>query len=177
MTQYEENLKVLAEKYPQMDVLIEEAKKNLEPELEVIEETSYEGESILKVKKDNHSCYLNGKRNTREPAQIWVETLGELMLNAPVFMMGVGNWTYLQELTDKTENQITVFIYEPSLQIFLKFLENVSLRELMKKHLIIFWVKGLENMDKKAMRMVLARMISLFYPIILNCFQRKRYIF
>lgn len=160
MTQYEENLKVLAEKYPQMDVLIEEAKKNLEPELEVIEETSYEGESILKVKKDNHSCYLNGKRNTREPAQIWVETLGELMLNAPVFMMGVGNWTYLQELTDKTENQITVFIYEPSLQIFLKFLENVSLRELMKKHLIIFWVKGLENMDEKAMRMVLARMIS-----------------
>lgn len=160
MTQYEENLKVLAEKYPQMDVLIEEARKNLEPELEIIEETSYEGEPILKIKKGNHSCYLNGKRNTKEPAQMWVETLGKLVTNAPIFMMGVGNQEYLKELIENTKNRITILIYEPSLQIFLKFLEQAPLKEWMEKQLIVFWVKGIEGMNEKAMSFTMRKLIK-----------------
>lgn len=159
MTRYEENLEILAEAYPQMDVLIEEAKKNLEPELEIIEEVSYDGETILKIKKDNRICYLNGKRNTKESAQIWRETLGELQVNAPVFIMGLGNHTYLQDLVENTKNRIAIVIYEPSVQIILKFLETVSLKGWMEKHTIVFWVRGIEGMDEKAMEKLLKRII------------------
>ncbi len=51
MTIYEENLKILAKVYPQMDKLIEEAKETHKPELEVIEEKAYTGEMILKIRK------------------------------------------------------------------------------------------------------------------------------
>ena len=78
MTIYEENLKILAKVYPQMDKLIEEAKETHKPELEVIEEKAYTGEMILKIRKGDEEYYLNGKRNTQEPARIWVETLGVL---------------------------------------------------------------------------------------------------
>lgn len=159
MTQYEENLKTLAEVYPQMDVLIEEAKKNMEPELEIVEEISYEGVPILKIKKGERSCYLSGKRNVKEAAQMWMETLGELQNNAPVFMMGLGNYTYLQELIEKTKNRIAIIVYEPSIQIFLKFLETVSLKSWMEKHTIVFWVRGIEGMDEKAMEKLLKRII------------------
>ncbi len=148
---YEENLKTLAAIYPQMDELIEEAKEKLDPELEIIEETSYSGEMIIKVKKDGQTCYLNGKRNTEDSAKKWVGTLGNLPTNSPIFMMGLGNPTYLKELAETAENRITIIIYEPSIQIFLHFLENVPLQKWMDKHLIVFWVKGLKGMDDKAM--------------------------
>ncbi len=121
MTTYEKNLQVLAKYYPEMDGMIQEAKEQMEPLLEIVEEYSLEGERILKIKKDNRVCYLNGKRNTTESAQIWVQTLGKLQRNTPVLIMGIGNDTYLRELVEKTENPITIIVYEPSLQLLLKF--------------------------------------------------------
>lgn len=160
MTIYEENLRVLAESYPQMDRLIEEARKTSEPKLEVWEEEAYDGEQILKVKKEGRVCYLNGKRNTREAAQIWAGGLEDLPNNAPVFMLGVGNPTYLKEVAERNQNRLTILIYEPSLQIFLKFLERVPLKRWMEKHVIIFWVKGLEGMDDKAMNLMIKNVIQ-----------------
>lgn len=160
MTIYEKNLKTLAKYYPQMDELIEEAKKNREPELEIVEEISYNGEPILKIKKDDKICYLNGKRNTEEPAQMWVKGLGEFVKNAPVFMMGVGNATYLKELAEHTKNHITIIVYEPSLQIFLKFLEQVELEKWMQKHLLVFWIDGIDGMSEESMPAILKPLLK-----------------
>ena len=160
MTVYEKNLEALAKYYPGMDIIIEKAKKELKPELEILEEISYEGEKILKIIKKGKCCYLNGKRETKEPARIWVETLGILQRNATVCMVGVGNASYLDELVEKIEKRLTIIVYEPSLQIFLKFLEMQEIEEWMKKHLIIFWVDGLKDMDDKHMREILGKVLS-----------------
>lgn len=159
MTIFEENLKALSAVYPQMDQLIEEAKEKFEPEIEIIEETSYDGEMIIKIKKEDRICYLNGKRNTEEPAVIWVETLGKLAANSPVFIMGLGNPKYLQKLVEETENRLAIIIYEPSFQIFINFLEHVPLQRWMEKHLLVFWVKGIEGMDDKAMNDIVKRIL------------------
>lgn len=160
MTIYEKNLKTLAEYYPQMDTLIETARRELEPELEIVEEISDEEDLILKIKKDGRSCYLSGKRNTKEPAEMWVQSLGDLQMNAPIFLMGVGNWMYLQELVEQTSKRLAIIVYEPSLQIFVKFLETIEIRKWMEKHLIVFWVKGLEGMDEKHMECMLESILK-----------------
>lgn len=160
MTIYEKNLNVLTKFYPEMDILIENAKKDLEAELEIFEEESLEGEPILKIHKDNRICYLNGKRNTREPAKIWVQTLGELEQNAPILMFGIGNHTYLEELVEQTEKRLAIIVCEPSLQIFLKFLEMVDIEPWMEKHLIVFWVDGIDGMDEKHMRGMIGNVLT-----------------
>ena len=86
---YEKNLKTLAKYFPDMDKLIEDARKNLKEELEIIEETAYDGQTILKIIKDKKTYYLNGKRNTTEPAERWKKGVGELAQSAPVFMAGI----------------------------------------------------------------------------------------
>ena len=139
---YEKNLKTLAVYYPELDKIIKKAQIETESELEIIEENSYEGDKILKIKKDDKICYLNGKRNSSEAASIWVETLGKLPRNTPVLLMGIGNFSYLKELVEKTKNRITIVVYEPSLEIFIKFLEMVDIQKWMEKHLIIFWEIG-----------------------------------
>ena len=55
---YEKNLKVLAKYYPQMDELIENAKKDINNEIEVLEEESYNGEPVLKIKKEEISTKI-----------------------------------------------------------------------------------------------------------------------
>lgn len=159
MSIFEENLKALSAVYPQMDQLIKEAKEKIEPEIEIIEETSYSGERIIKIKKEDRICYLNGKRNIEEPAQIWVESVGHLATNSPVFIMGLGNPNYLKKLVEGMENRIAIIIYEPSFQIFLDFLEHVPLQRWMEKHLMVFWVKGLEGLDDKAMDGIIKRIL------------------
>ena len=66
MKRIEKNLEILAECYPQMDKLIEKAKRELKQDLEIIEEVSNEGTPILRIKREGRECYLNGKRNTEE---------------------------------------------------------------------------------------------------------------
>lgn len=149
MTIYEKNLEVLAKHYPQMDELIEKAKQDNEDTTVVREEMANDGTPILKIKTEEADCYLNGKRNTSESAQMWYKGLGELQTNATVFVMGVGNYTYLQELVEKTKKKIIIVVYEPSIQIFLYFLEHVPLEAWMEHHLIAFWVEGLEGMEEE----------------------------
>ena len=152
---YEKNLKTLAHHYQEMDKMIREAKEVMKTDIEVIKEESNEGNPILKVRKDGKCYYLNGKRNTTEPAKMWVNSLGKLQPNASVLMVGVGNPSYLKELVEQTDNRITIIIYEPSLEIFLKFLEMEDLEPWMEKHLIIFWVDGLKDMDDQHMSVIL----------------------
>lgn len=160
MTLYEKNLKVLDKHYSKMDVLIKNAKENMNSDLIIYEEKSRDGEPILKVERNGRCCYLGGKRNNLEAARMWVKTLGKLETNAPVFMMGVGNSTYLKELVKQTEKRIAIIIYEPSLAIFLKFLECIDLEQMMEKHLVVFWVEGLEGMNKKNMTDMLSRVLT-----------------
>ncbi|MCI9530819.1 MAG: motility associated factor glycosyltransferase family protein [Lachnospiraceae bacterium] len=157
---YEKNLKTLAKYYPEMDVMIKEAKDNLQPDLEILEEVSCDGEVILKIKRGDRICYLNGRRNAKEPAQVWVKTLGELQRNAPVFIVGVGNPSYLRELVEQTEKRIAIIVYEPSLQIFLKFLEMVDIESWMEKHLLVFWVEGIRDMDAEHVKGIFQTLFS-----------------
>ena len=61
MTTYEKNLKTLAFHYLEIDKRIENAKENMEMILEVQEEKSYEGEKILKIKKERSEERRVGK--------------------------------------------------------------------------------------------------------------------
>lgn len=160
MTVYEKNLQALGKAYTDMDVLIRDARTELKEETELFEEKSVDGETILRVKKDGRICYLNGRRNTREPAKMWVKNQKTLFPNAPVFIMGVGNWTYIQELVKQTENRIVIFVYEPSLKIFLYFLEHVDITGWMEKHLFVFCVEGLEGMDLEHMKTFMSRLLN-----------------
>ena len=169
MELYKKNLETLKKYYPDMDVLIESAENVVDEELEVKEEISKDAHKILKVKRNDRICYLNGKRNSREPAALWVESLGKLETNSPVLIMGAGNEAYLEELVKGTKKRITIVVYEPSLKIFKKFLDMIDLAPLMEKQLIIFWIDGLNGMDEKNLRVVLSGLIK--YEML--CYSRK----
>jgi hypothetical protein len=89
-----------------------------------------------------------------------VESLGDLVERAPIFMMGVGNATYLQELMACAKVRLVVVVYEPSLEIFLDFLEHVELEPWMKKHTVVFCVDGVDDEAEDELSWIVGRILN-----------------
>ena len=87
MNLYEKNIKLLTQHYPGMDINLKNAKE--QEDISVQEELSKDGEKILKVTKKEHSCYLAGKRNAKEPPYEWFREQGEISEN---YIYIYGNW-------------------------------------------------------------------------------------
>ncbi len=160
MSIYQKNIEALAEKYPEIDIVIEKARTNMAQDIQIFKEQSLDGTQIIKVKKNDKELYLNGKRNTKEPAQKWLEKIGELKYNARIFIIGVGNSLYLSELAERTKEQVIIFVYEPSIQLFIDFLEHTDITRWVEKHKFIFCVNGIEKMDVESMRPVVETLLS-----------------
>ncbi len=162
MTLYEKNLRTLAGYYPEMDSLVREAAAENagKDATKIRKEISGDGRQISVVSRNRRTCYLGGKRNAAEPVQVWLRSLGRLAPNAPVFLMGLGNSSYLEELAGNAENRITIIVYEPSMRIFMDFLETVDLVPVMEKHLVVFVVDGLSGMGRERLTLLADRLLT-----------------
>lgn len=143
---YEKNLAAMEKWYPSFAELIREGKYEKDC-LGVEAGHSWDGALIFKVKKEKRSLYLNGKRNAKEPIEIWSQRIGEIHKYAPVFLLGLGSGRYLKQLVRNSDNTVTVFAYEPSLSIFLKMLEEEDLSEEISDRPIAFIVEGLNETE------------------------------
>ena len=98
----EKNLKAMEKWYPSFSEAIRE-KKYEKDELDIHVECSEDGEIIFSIDKDGRTLYLNGRRNAKEPVEIWAERIGEIHKYAPVFLLGIGSGSYLKSLSDWTK--------------------------------------------------------------------------
>lgn len=101
--------------------------------IEIIEDTSYDGETIFRVKKDGLDVYLSGKRDPSRLAKIWTRNLKKLPRSSYVIMFGIGNGDFLKAVIDSTNESINILIYEPSVVILKKCFETINLSDQFEK--------------------------------------------
>ena len=159
MTLYEKNIEILNEKYSGMGLLFDKALSTCEENIDIWEEHNEES-SVIKVNIDGKSIYLSGKRNRNDPVLNWINNLGNLYTNAPIFIEGVGNPDYLNALIDYASVKLAIVVYEPSLKIFKYFLQTENLQEMMKKQNIIFWVDGIEGMSEHGLEIITKNLLK-----------------
>lgn len=155
MTMIEKNLEALEKRFPSMAELIQEKKEELleKENLEVLSERNLEGEEILKVRRNGRTLYLAGKRSAAGAAKKMVQFLGDIAYSAPVFIVGMGNIHYLEELfrviPESSDN--TIMIFEPSFSIFYAQLQRVDFEKLFGKRLVVLVVDGINNVNIKVL--------------------------
>lgn len=145
--QREKNLDTLEKLYPGIKKTIEEQKDKLlkEEQLQIEEETAFNGETILKVQTKEHKVYLAGRRDPVGPAKNQIGLLGKIEKTAPIFMVGLGNIHYLEELRKVTDESVMILIYEPSFSIFYKMLELIDVETLFADRTIALCVQGINE--------------------------------
>ncbi len=153
---WEQNLKAMEKWYPSFADMIRN-KEYTKDNVEIAIEESLDGEKIFRITKDNRQLYLGGKRNAKEPVNMWIERLGVLHKYAPVFLFGIGSGAYLKALVQNSKKEINIVAYEPSISIFLKMLEEVDLSKEIAERPIAFVVEGINEEEfEPIMRKVVA---------------------
>ncbi len=143
---WEKNLAAIDQQYPVFADMLRE-KKYSEDEVEVQVERSLDNETIFRVKKQGQPLYLGGKRDAKQPVEIWAELFGEIHKYAAVFLFGIGSGAYLKALMKDFPKEANIIVYEPSINIFLTLLREVDLSREIEKHPIGFIVEGLNETE------------------------------
>lgn len=132
------NLDALEKRFPGISKIIEEKKEELleQEALQIAEETAFTGEEILTIKKDGRKLYLAGRRDPMAHPRNQIQVLGEIVPNAPVFILGMGNLHYLEELADRTDENIVLLLYEPLFSVFYKQLEKTDFDKMFGKRTV-----------------------------------------
>ena len=139
---FEKNLAAMEKWYPVFADIIRNEKYEKD-DTELITEKSLDGVGIFKVKQSERTLYLNGRRNASAPVATWLEALGEVHKHAPVFLIGLGNGSYLKAVIDSTDESVRVIAYEPSVTIFIRMLEETDISAQIENRPIAFIVKGI----------------------------------
>lgn len=142
---FEKNLKAMEKWYPSFVEMIREHEP--EDDVDITVSTSWDGEKIFRIQKKDKKLYLGGKRNAKEPIQMWLKRIGELNSYAPVFLFGLGSGAYLKALIQNTKKKVNIVAYEPSDVIFLRMLEEVDLSKEIENRPIAFIVKGINETE------------------------------
>lgn len=145
---FEKNVSAMEKWYPSFAEMIRE--REPEDEVEIGLETSWDGEKVFRIQKEDKKLYLGGKRNAKEPIQMWSKRIGELNQYAPVFLFGLGSGAYLKALIQHTKKEVNVVAYEPSDTLFLKLLEEVDLSEEIENRPIAFVIEGINETEFEA---------------------------
>ncbi len=141
------NLKTLEKRFPGICKIIEEKREELlkKEAVHIAEETAFSGEKILVVETAERRLYLAGRRDPKAHPVNQISVLGKIVPNAPVFILGMGNIHYLEELTAQTDESVIVMLYEPLFSVFEKQLERVDFEEIFGKRTIVLIIEGINE--------------------------------
>lgn len=157
----------LQQNYPSIYEKLNKEFANKE-EIISLEETK-DGNQTIKVQKDERSIYLHSKYNPiREAETIIDKLIGNESIdeNSYVIFYGLGLGYHIEEFTKKCPD-VEFSLYEPSTEIFSRFLDRVNLKELSKKRLDQLNCENDQGAVGKYMRSILKRIEKkvVIYPL------------
>ena len=147
------NLKALDKRFPGICEIVEKKKEKLlqKEAINIEEEAAFNGEQILVVQKERRRLYLSGRRDPWTHPRNQISVLGKIVSNAPVFIVGMGNIRYLEELIKQTDDSVIVLLYEPLFSVFYKQLEAIDFEKIFGKRTIALIIEGINEDGMESM--------------------------
>ena len=141
------NLRTLEERFPGICKIIEEKREELlqKEAMRITEETAFNGEKILVAETAGRRLYFAGRRDPKAHPVNQISVLGKIVPNAPVFILGMGNIHYLEELTAQTDESVIVMLYEPLFSVFVKQLVRVDFKKIFGGRTVILILDGINE--------------------------------
>lgn len=169
---YRDNINALRNKYPAWANIIE--KKRKQRNFDVIVEKSYTGYEILKVKQKKKIRYLNGKYAPEAVVEEWLNKNGRIEEYSPIVIVGISNGIHIKKIMDKAPKTSNIIIYEPSLELFKREIEEVDLSFLFKLDIPVGII--VEGLNESEISTYFRLMISYDNMTSLKCYISGNYV-
>lgn len=145
MTIREKNIQAIEKKNKKLYQKLMEMEGNYSPETEVLVEDARDGSKIISVLNEDKKIPLNSTYRPRGEAEKFVQKYNDLVQSAILIFLGLGNGIIIEELLKKVYDDNVIFIYEPSLDIFMKAIEYFDFSEMLALEKTELFVKGLND--------------------------------
>lgn len=134
---YEKNMDSIRKKYPNWADFIENKKYTMDPRICVEVDQAYNGTTIFRVSYDGKILYLNGKYNPAHAGKDWLEQIEKIDDFATVIIIGIHDGIHIRNILKEVKPTTNIMIYEPSIEVFIKAIEEVDLSFLFEEHVPI----------------------------------------
>ena len=132
---FERNLNKIQQKFENWAAFIKAGLCKKSPSVRVETDTALDGSHIFRVSNAGQVLYLNGKYNPSHAAKDWLESIGKIEDFSTVIIVGIHDGIHIRNILEKVEPNTNILIYEPSIEVFLKALEEVDLTFLFEDNI------------------------------------------
>lgn len=169
---YDRNMAAMRKRFPKLAEIVEKQSHAEQEDMDILLEEALDGEAVLRVQKDERQLYLSGKRRPGQTAARIIDSWGEFNRNTPVFIVGMGDIAFIKELLERTETDVNIMVYEPSVAIFYFLLEHVDLTFYFENRAIGLVIEGVNETEMDA---VIQAFISLANISFLKHYTNRSY--
>lgn len=155
---YKKNMDSIRKKYPNWADFIEKEKYTVDPKICVEMDNAYDGSIIFRVSYNRKILYLNGKYNPAHAGKDWLEQIDKIDDFATVIIVGINDGIHIRNILKKVKASTNILVYEPSIEVFLKALEEVDLTFLFKENVPIGLI--VDGINEKELPVYLHTMIN-----------------
>lgn len=142
---YETNMASLRNRFPGMAEAVEKRENLEETNLAVEVMEAADGNTVVRIEKENRKLYVNGIRNPAEAVKREIERWGKLRRETPVCIMGMADLVFIREALEKTDETAHIIVYEPSVKIFLELMRHTDIHDFFDKKPLGLVVEGING--------------------------------
>lgn len=155
---YEKNMEKIRNKYPNWADFIENKKYTTNYTIYVESDCAYDGSTIFRVSHEGKILYLNGKYNPAYAGKDWLKQIEKIDDFATVIIIGIHDGIHIKNILKEVKATNNILVYEPSIEIFLKALQEVDLTFLFEENIPVGLI--VDGINEKEIQSYLYTMIN-----------------
>lgn len=149
MTMFRKNMEAIKTRPYLLEKLNELKKKNVSSndlyEFSLLD--TKEDTKSLFMRYNNHDYRINSSYYPTEEAKIWAEQFNFSDLCVYISMFGLGNGIFVREIIKKLRTDDRIFIYEPSMDIFIYVLNNYDITDILNNPKVILAIENVNEYE------------------------------
>lgn len=131
--------------YEKLNNVIQHHAVNKSIEIESV--PSKDGEWYLVIQKDNLLRRLNSCYSPKNEAEKWVKQYSFTNMNIVISMFGLGTGSFARELIRNKRKTDILFLYEPSIEIFIHVLHNYDITDIIGNDTVALIIEGINEFE------------------------------
>lgn len=155
---YKKNIDKIRNKYPNWADFIENKCYVLDREVYVECDKAYDGNKIFRVSYRGKILYLNGKYNPAFAGEDWLKRVEKIDDFATVIIVGIHDAIHIRNILKHVKPTTNVMIYEPSINVFIKAIEEIDLTFLFEENIPVGLV--VDGINEQELPVYFSKMIN-----------------
>lgn len=150
MTDYlQSNFKQMESFRPEFYALLKKKYEKLTiDEDRIINGMSRDGNPVLTIiDKEGKEVRLNSAYRPMQEAEKWADQYSFRNISTTIIMFGIGNGIFVRKMLERSDEDTSVYLYEPDIQVFFNQLSVQDMTDIISDERVRIYLKGIDDED------------------------------